>query len=486
MPTANARLLLSFSLLFSACMAHDKAGDQAAAVGDWKTAYVNYREALADAPTDPKLKEKYDRARAEALSTSTAAARGCFARRDWGCAVGEADFALSIDGGNTELSELRRNSGREQALLQVERARAQVSRGELKQADATLRDATRLSNDPKVLQAISQAAGGLVTAAVAESDRLRAGRQFPEAIAQLQLALPYEASLRDRIEQVKGEQAAYLRAEHDRLMAEGDQLLNRNAWTEAAARFHAAGAALPDDRARASERYARLALAADAAVERGDWPAATRGYQEMIDLRVERNGYAAAQLGRVTIRPWAIRVRSVLVSPLRPDGVPWVGPPRRAVVQIANEVVRLGGSTLSVPFLLLLNQVPYENQPNVVIEVTAPGAPPLLTQPHRGLYTTLASSVVVGANGFERRTVRFRVFRADSEGPAEEMGVIEASIGDLITRGSLMLQSESVPALELSAEPAPGVALGSFTDLSPAAPPQPPPPDRVRPPVPGR
>jgi len=485
MRTAHSRLLLVLAFALAACVAHDKSGDRAAALGDWKSAYVEYRQALADAPTDPKLKEKYDRARAEALRTSIAEARGCAARRDWGCAVGEADFALSIDGSNAEMSALRRDAGREQALVQVERARAQVAQGQLRQADGTLKDAQRLSNDPRVLQGVSQVAGGLVTAAVAESDRQRASRQYGEALAVLQLALPYEAGLRDRIELVKREQAAFLRAEHDRLMAEGEVLLNRSAWSEAATRFQAAGAAMPDERARASERYARLAISSGAAVERGDWPAATRGYQEMIDLRVEKNGFAATQLGRVTVRPWAIRIRSVLVTPLRPDGVPWVGPPSRTVVKIANEVVRVGGSTLTVPFMVLLNQLPRENQPSVVIEVTAPGSTPLLTPRHRGLYNTLTSSVIVGANGFERRTVRFRVFHAERNGVVEDMGVIEAPIGELISRGKLVLQSESVPALELSAEPAPGVPLGSVTDLSPAAPP-PPPPDRARPPVPGK
>jgi hypothetical protein len=488
MRTATTRvlLLLSFTLLVSACMAHDKAGDQAAALGDWKTAYVNYREALADAPTDPKLKEKYDRARAEALKAATSAARACIARREWACAVNEAEFALSIEPGNTELSAIRRDAGLQQALLQVEQARGQVARGQLRQGDATLRDAQRLSNDPKVLQAISQVAGVLVTAAVAESDRLRAARQFPEALAVLQLALPYEASLRERIEGVKREQAAFLRAEHDRLMTEGEQLLARNAWSDAAARFQAASAALPDERARACERYARLALSADAAVERGDWPAATRGYQAMVELRVEQNGYAAAQLGRVTIRPWAIRLRSVLVTPLRPDGVPWVGRPSRAAVRVANEVVRLGGGSLSVPFLLMLNELPNENQPTVAIEVTAPGGPPLVSQFHRGLYSTLGASVVVGANAFERRKVFFRVFHDERGAPPETMGIVEVPIGELVTRGRLVIQSESVPALELTAEPADGVAIGSFSDLSPAPPPLPPGPGPRDRPAPGR
>jgi tetratricopeptide (TPR) repeat protein len=485
MRNAPCRLFVVLAVTLSACMAHDKSGDRAAAVGDWKAAYTEYRQALADEPNDPKMKEKYERARAEALRASTAAARGCLARRDWGCAVGEADFVLSIEPGNTELSEVRRNAGRELALAEVERARAQVAQGQLRQADATIRNAQRLSNDPKVQQSLSQVSGALVTAAVADADRRRAVRQFPEALAVLQLALPYEPALRDRIEGVKQEQAAFLRAEHDRFMAEGEQLLGRNAWGEAAARFNAAQAAMPDDRARAAEQYARLAMGADAAVERGDWPAATRGYQEMVELRVERNGYAAAQLGRVTVRPWAVRIRSVLVSPLRPDGVPWVGPPRKAVVRIASELARLAGAPPNAPFLMMLNQVPRENQPTVVVEVTAPGAQPLLTAPHRGLYTSLASMVVVGANAFERRRVSFRVLHAEPGGVVEDMGLVEVPIGELVARGRATLQSETVAALELSVEPADGVPLGSFNDLTPVpvAPP-PGPGDRQRPPPP--
>jgi tetratricopeptide (TPR) repeat protein len=484
MRTAPARLLLLLSLALSACMAHDKSGDRAAAVGDWKAAYVEYRQALADEPNDPKMKEKFAQARAEALKSSTATARGCFARRDWGCAVSEADFALSIDPGNAELSGLRRDAGRELALVEAELARSQIAQGQLRQADATIRNAQRQSNDPKVQQALSRASGELVTAATAEADRRRAARQYPEALAVLQLALPYEPKLRDRVEQVKQEQAAFFRAEHDRLMAEGDQLLARNAWADAAARFNAAQAAVPDDRARAAEHYCRLAIGADAAVERGDWPAATRDYQEMVDLRVEQNGYAAAQLARVAIRPWAVRIRSVLVSPLRPDGVPWVGPPRPFVVRVANEVARVSGGPPSSPFLMLLGQVPHENQPHVVVEVVAPGGPPLLTEPHRGLYTSLASTVVVGANAFERRRITFRVFHAERNGLVEDIGLVDIPLGELVTRGSARLQGPSVAALELSAEPADGVAPGSFSDLAPAAPPQPPPPPpgQVRPP----
>jgi tetratricopeptide (TPR) repeat protein len=475
-------ILLAGSLTLSACVAHDKLGDRAAATGDWKAAYVEYRQAVADDPKDPKLKEKFTAARAQALATSSAAARGCLTRRDWGCAVGEADFALSIEPGSAELSAIRRDAGLELALAEVEQARTLVAQGQLRQADAALRAAQGHSSDPRVTQGLSQVAGKLVVAAVADSDRLRAAQQYPEALALLQLVLPYEPAMRERVEAVRREQAAWLRSEHDRLMTEGEQLLSRFAWAEAAARFHAAHAALPDEAARAAERYARLAISAEAAVERGDWPAATRDYQEMTLLRAEQNGYAAGQLARVTIRPWAVRLRSVLVSPIRPDGMPWVGPPRPVVARIASELARAAGAPNNAPLLMLVNQVPYENQPTVLVEVLAPGGVPMVSTPHRGLYTSLGSTVVVAGNAFERRRISFRVYHAEPNGLVGNIGTVEVSIGDLVTRGGATLQSPTVTALDLTAAPADGVPVGSFTDLTPAAAPPRPEPRPPRPP----
>jgi hypothetical protein len=158
----------------------------------------------------------------------------------------------------------------------------------------------------------------------------------------------------------------------------------------------------------------------------------------------------------------------VLVSPLRPDGVPWVGPPRPFVVRVATELARLAGTPPTAPFLVLLNQVPRENQPLVVVEVTAPGAAPLLTTPHRGLFTSLGSTVVVGANAFERRRLAFRVFHAEPDGLTEDIGLVDVPVGELVSRGGTTLTALPVAALELTAEPADGLPVGSYSDLAPA------------------
>jgi hypothetical protein len=153
------------------------------------------------------------------------------------------------------------------------------------------------------------------------------------------------------------------------------------------------------------------------------------------------------------------------------------------VVRLASELARAAGTRPGAPLLLFLDQLPRENQPHVAIEVIAPGAAPLLTTPHRGLHTSLGSTVVVGANAFERRRLTFRVFHAAPGGLTETIGVIEVPIGELTARGGMILQGLGVTALELTAEPADGVPIGSFSELTPA--PLPPPPDRPRPP-PGR
>ena len=72
--------------LLAACVAHEKVGDRAAALGDWKTAEREYAEAVRKDPEKKDLREKYRVARASALAESTRRAQACAAtppgRRD--------------------------------------------------------------------------------------------------------------------------------------------------------------------------------------------------------------------------------------------------------------------------------------------------------------------------------------------------------------------------------------------------------------------
>src|SRR5688500_13772172 len=94
----QAVLGLMAAVLLVACAGHEKAGDRAAALGDWKNAYTAYRHALANDPESPELKAKYDQAREQALQDAQKRAQTCAQVEDWSCALAESDFALSVDG----------------------------------------------------------------------------------------------------------------------------------------------------------------------------------------------------------------------------------------------------------------------------------------------------------------------------------------------------------------------------------------------------
>src|SRR5512144_1772733 len=111
----KAAPLLALSLL-AACVAHDKQGDKYAAVGDWKNAYANYRQALADKPQDPVLKQKFEDARSRALADAITAANGCATQRNWECALQESDFVLSVDASRTDIAQVRARAATELAL----------------------------------------------------------------------------------------------------------------------------------------------------------------------------------------------------------------------------------------------------------------------------------------------------------------------------------------------------------------------------------
>ena len=67
-------LLLALAL---ACAAHEKSGDRAAALGDWRTAEREYAAAVAKEPENKELQEKYRQAKAAALEDATKRAQAC-------------------------------------------------------------------------------------------------------------------------------------------------------------------------------------------------------------------------------------------------------------------------------------------------------------------------------------------------------------------------------------------------------------------------
>ncbi|HET9552728.1 MAG TPA: hypothetical protein VFP50_07150 [Anaeromyxobacteraceae bacterium] len=470
MPFSLQRSLLPLLLLtLAACAAHDKAGDKAAALGDWKAAVGEYRQAVADKPDDPVLKQKYAEARAQALTDSAGKAQACRVQGAWDCVLAETDFALTLDPSNVALASQRQEAAHAVARSKVAQAEDQIARGSLSGAAQLLGDARKLSPTRDVEDAARGAERRWVAAARPEVERLRAAKRYQEAVALATTAAGYDPAVKPYLEGLNREYEGFRAAEHDRLVAEGERALERGAWADAAASFKAAQAARPDERAKALERYAGLALQGDQAVEKGDFRTAARAYQDAVALKVERNGYAAAQLARVAIKPWGVRIRGVLVDPARPDGTPWIGPPSAKLNRAGRQLAALAGGKVDGRVLLAVNDVPRDNRPALVVEVVLPDGRRLSAPAQYGPYLSLDAGVVVAANGFDRRQLLVRVVHQEAGGVAEPVGEVAVPVGELIASGARTYAAAPVLGVELTAEPADGAVEGSSTGLKPVA-----------------
>jgi tetratricopeptide (TPR) repeat protein len=481
--TLAAALLLSLA----ACAAHEKTADKAAAIGDWKTAYVHYRQALADDEKNPQLKARYEEARQKALAQASGQARACAAQQDWGCALDEAQFALSIEPANLELGNLRSEAAHYVALSKVKAAEGELARGNLQGAHGLLVEARRLASDGAVDQAADAVERRFVGAATGEAERLRQARRYPEAIGLMTAAVGYDPSLRPQLDRLDREYQGFKASEFLRLAQEGDQLMARGAWAEAQGRYRAALNMKSDERVKAAERYCTLVVQGDQAAARGDYPAATSAYRDAAALRVDRSGYADAQLARVAVRPWAVTVRGVLVDPVRPDGLPWVGQPNRYVAQAARDLAAGAGRGVDARLLRIVADVPGSNRPRLTVEAVLPDGRRFGSAVREGPYFNLDASFVVMANGFDKRRLTLRVMHQPQGGAPEMVGELSVTVGELIGRPTGSVSAPPILAMELQVAPADGAQEGpgrGFSPIADAPRPPPPPPGQKPPPPP--
>ncbi|MGB8930724.1 MAG: hypothetical protein WCC48_05680, partial [Anaeromyxobacteraceae bacterium] len=202
--------------LLAACVAHDKQGDKYAAVGDWKNAWANYRQAVADKPDDPVLKQKYEDARAQALSGAVAQANACASQRAWDCALNEANFALTVDPSRTDMADLSTRAGTGVALARLAQVQGEVVAGRFQQAAALIKQARQLSDDPAVAAESRRATQVYASGVADESDKLRSQRRYADAVALLQTGAAVDPGLRPRLDATTREYEGWKGAEHDR------------------------------------------------------------------------------------------------------------------------------------------------------------------------------------------------------------------------------------------------------------------------------
>ena len=455
------RIILALALLtvgsLAACAGHEKLGDRAAAVGDWKSAEAQYAEALRNEPGNPEKRAKWQQARQQALQGAVAAARACQVSQDWECVFAESDYAARLEPGSTEYAAMRADAGKNAGLLRLRRATEAAARRDHRAAFDLLAKGRAASNDPGIALEASRITPGIVSGAVQDAMQLRAQQQFPQAIELLTLAAGVDGGVRPTLDQVRGEYERWIDAQYEAAAQQGDALLRERRFAEAQGQYEAALKFRKGGRAEPLARYCRGIAQGDAALQRRDWPGATRAYDEAVKSGMDSGGYATAQLERVRIRPFAIRLRSVLVKPVRPDGAPWAGGRSRGFDRLVGMLASAaldaqadrGRAALDVYDVL-----PHENRPNLFATMTLPDGRQFVTPVQKAIRARFESIVVVDTNYFDDRPISIRIAHAAEAGPVE-VGAVTVRIGDLLNGGEVGLKDRAVVEMKVVAEASP-------------------------------
>ena len=465
------RIALSLLLiaLLAACASAQKAGDQAAATGDWKTAEANYSQVLRDDPNDPEKRARWQGARQQALQASLAHCRACQASQDWECAFDEAEYLVRMEPGSTEYATLRFETGRQAAHARLRLAAEDARRGDHRSAFELLAQARAASTDAGVQAEAARLQPTIVSGGVKQAMQLRSQQQYPEALELLAAAAALDGAVRPTLEQVRGERDRWLEARYEAQARQGDVLLQEGRFAEAAQAYEAAVALRRGGRAEPLARYARDLRAGEVAVQHRDWPAATRAYDGALRTGMDgTEGYARHQLDRVQVRNWAIHLSSTLVRPIQPDGRPWAGGAgagyQRLVGLLANAAMD-GQGRRAVTGIDLYDALPHENRPTLVATLTLPDGRQFSTAPQTALRARFESFVVVATNALDDRPLSIRIVHADAQGPVE-VGAVTIRMADLLNGGQLVLSDRSIVELRLSAERSPQ-ADGSVRGFAP-------------------
>lgn len=464
-------LLLLLAVLL-ACASAEKRGDRAAAVGDWKAAERQYAEALRKDPANPEKRAKWQQARQAALQGAVGAANACRVSGDWECAFAEWDYAARLEPGSADYAAARADAARNVGMHRLRLSAEALGRRDLRAAFDLHARGRDVSNAPDVQAEAARLAPSLVAGAVEEARRQRAAQQYPPALELLQLAVALDGRVRPELDQVRAEYDRWLDQQYEAEARQGDQLLAQRRFAEAQARYEAALRWKKGGRAEPLLRYARGLAQGEQAVQRRDWPGATAAYEEAVRSGMDANGFAAAELERVRIRPYAIRVRTVLVKPVRPDGSPWAGGRTRGFDRVVGLLAAAafdrpgrGGRTL----LDVYDALPHENRPNLYAALALPDGREWATPPQQAIRARLESLVVVGANSYDDRPVSVRVFHASPQGPVE-VGAVTFRLMDAIAGGEMELADRSVVELRVVVERSP-LQDGAAQGFAPVPPP---------------
>ena len=226
-------------------------------MGDWKSALNNYRAGLAEDPESPTLREKFAQAKHEAASGAWRKAQACAASNEWQCAMAEADYALTIDEGNTGIAVFRANAARTHAFELLRSAREASTRGDFVAAFGLLNRGTTTSKDPAVQSDAAAARTEILKAAQREAERLSEARHLQAAVELWTLIAQVDGSKLPQLKAARAEYDQQLTYEYEQHARHGDAALHARRWPEAEQHYLAGApgeAGGPRRRARAVRR----------------------------------------------------------------------------------------------------------------------------------------------------------------------------------------------------------------------------------------
>ena len=439
--------------LLTGCAAHEKNGDRAASVGDWKTAYFQYREATSRDPDDEEIRTKFRRSRREALADASRKATACAATQQWACAVGEADFSLEVQPGDTQMARFRQSSAHSLAEQRVEEARAHALARDFAAAFTALDEAARYGSPGLSSGALAAARLEVAALADTEAERFRQQRAFPEALALLTQAAAVDPTRAAHLDSVRAEHEQFLDAEHARLASEADVALSRRDWARAHELYAAAAAMRPQGRAAPLAAYAGHVQQAELALAAQDFLQSADAYRRAVATGEDPGHYAQDRLAAVELRPYTVRVRSVLALPAG-GFVPELGQGGR------------GNARTRAMLIAMADRVPLAERPDLAVIVLLPDGPRLATPTRKALYTPLESRFSLYSNQFEERTLSFRVVDRRAGGDVD-LGLVEVPLRALLQGRTQFYEGGAVASLELQADPWVGGDAAAVVDMTP-------------------
>jgi hypothetical protein len=277
----------------------------------------------------------------------------------------------------------------------------------------------------------------------------------------MKVAVQYDPSQANRLRAVEQEREDWVAYQYDTAAYNGDVAMANRDWRAAGEAYRAALAIRPGGRADGLARYCDAMARADTALQGRQYDAAAQAYQEAVQTGADK-GEARAALDKLRVRPYLVQVRSLLLVPTKPDGNPWTGPITPLYFRVAQFVQQHLQARHAERAVEMAMTIPNENRPELHVEVMLPDNTVLATKAVKGLYATFDGDLIINTNGYDDRHLLFRVVQHGNGPEIFELGRMDVALRDLCDQGDIVMNSESVSQLRVTAKTADGRAEGAF------------------------